>query len=131
MEPYPDALYQVPDYLPAADLPDPDVGRGDPVPLAQRMRRAFPGDPFGPNAFLTVPGGITRLPVPLGALSCMLQVQVAALRYTTDGTVPSAVNGQRADVGTMLFISGYASLAAFAMAAETVTSAVVVPQFYT
>src|SRR6266536_4644298 len=100
------ALYQVPDYLPAAGLPDPRAGVGDPMPLAQRMRRFFPGAPTGSNAFLTVPGGGTRLVIPDDALSVILQVQVAPLRYTFDGSVPSNVNVLRADVGTLLALTG-------------------------
>lgn len=125
-----DALYQVPDYTPPGDLPDPHVGTGDPIPLAQRLRRAFGGDPVGPNTAVTVDATLVRLTVPPGALSCILQIQTAPIRWTTDGTLPTASNGVRADPGAVLELTGWASMVGLAMSREGAVSAVVVPVFY-
>lgn len=125
------ALYQVPDYTSAAVLADPRTGVGDPVPLAQRLRNAYPGKPTGPNTVITVPGGGTKLTIPDDANSVLLQVQTAPIRYTTDNSIPSNLNGQRADPGTLLLLTGRDTMQAFTMAAESVTTANVVPVFHT
>ncbi len=65
------------------------------------------------------------------ALSALVQVTGAPIRWTVDGTVPAAATGFRADPGTTLQITGPFDLQGFQVIREGAVDAGLTVQFYT
>lgn len=125
------SLYRVPDYVSAGQLPDTRAGVGDPMPLAIRMRMSLPGKPLGPTGGFGVTGVAQGLTVPDDALSVIVQVQAAAIRYRVDGGTPNATTGFRADPGTILELTGRDTMQAFQVINEGATNASLRMTFWT
>lgn len=79
--------------------------------LASRLISWFPGDPCGPNNHLTGMIAATGLTRPSDAVSAIVSVTGADVFMSLDGTNASATNGLRLPAGTVLRLTGAASLA--------------------
>lgn len=88
-------------------------------PLLIKLEAAFQGDPvqfIQTNAQQTVNSILASLNP--WARSATIQVQGAAIRYTVDGTTPTAAVGHRADPGAIITLSGLATLRGFQWISE-------------
>lgn len=116
-----DLLYVGPSSPAGGDLTDPEARYGRLTPLVLRLAGAFAGVPLG---FLNAPDAVAATSlrdIPPGAMSATIQVQGGPIRYTFDGTPPTAVLGHRADVGTILQVAMPATLQGFQWIRETAT----------
>lgn len=68
------------------------------------------GDPVGPRQTLTVSNAAVRLTPPPNALSATVSIETNGVRYTVDGTVPTATVGTAAGAGATIDVNGRASL---------------------
>lgn len=87
--------------------------------LASRLVSWFPGDPCGPNSHLTGLAAATGLSAPSDAVSALVSVSGADVFLSLDGTNASSTNGVRVPAGSLLRLTGIASLhsASFVQAA--------------
>jgi hypothetical protein len=71
------------------------------------------------------------LTVPNGANYAVVQVKVATVNYTTDGTTPTTSLGMTLSVGSTLTLSGYPSILAFkAINASAASGATIDVEYY-
>lgn len=89
------------------------------TPLLIKLEAAFQGDPL---QFIQSPAQQVLASILPGlnpwARSATIQVQGAAIRYTVDGTTPTAAVGHRADPGAIITLSGLATLRGFQWISE-------------
>lgn len=78
------------------------VGRLTPLPL--KLDGAYGGVPLGMQ-MLPVSAAAVGLTVPNGAMSATVQVQGNPVRYTFEGTTPTAAIGLRADANNVLVLT--------------------------
>ena len=80
-------------------------------PLLVKLEANYQGIPVG---FIQTPGAQALQNIQSNlqpwARSATVQVQLAAIRYTVDGTVPTAVTGHRADPGAIITLTGRETL---------------------
>ncbi len=117
--------------VPVDDLRTPLVAPEWGTPLRQKMADDLPGQAVGPLTTLAVSNVAQSLPRHPQAVSATLQVQAQPVRYTADGTVPTASVGFRADAGTILRVTGVDDLLGFQLIREGAADATVVVQLFT
>lgn len=123
--------YSTPD--PGPGFPDQDEtfrwGEGKPLPT--KMAEYYPGKATGVMQAVAVGAAAVFLPRDGSAISATLQIQGGPIRWTVDGSTPTATTGFREDPGTVIRVTGPEDLLSFQMIAETATAATVVCQFAT
>lgn len=104
----------------ASQVPDARANVGRFPVLATRLFEFLPGHPIKLQmlAGAVAAGSLTQ--VPDDALSAVVQVQDNPVRYTLDGTTPTAAVGHRAAVGDVLTITGHPTLKGFQFVNEGV-----------
>lgn len=86
------------------EVTDPRSRLGRLTPLPLKLDGAFGGVPIGMQ-MLAVSNAVVALTPPAGAMSATVQVQGNAIRYTFDGTAPTAAIGLRADANQLLVLT--------------------------
>lgn len=116
-----DLLYTGPNQPAGGELWDPEARWGRLTPLVLRLSGAFSGVPLGFVQAPDAPAATSLRDIPPGVLSATVQVQGGPIRYTFDGTAPTAVLGHRADVGTILQLGMLQTIQGFTWIRETAT----------
>lgn len=101
----------------------------DLAPMPVRFASFFQGPPVGfAMAPAAVDAGLHSLQgiTPADTMSASVQVLGGAIRYTFDGTPPTAGVGHRADVNTTLTLTGRRTVQGFQWIAEAVAAQVAV-----
>lgn len=81
--------------------------------LERRLIQANLGDPLGVAINLAPLAAATGLAPPPNAVAAVVSVEGAPIRYTTTGATPTATVGTLIAAGSVLTITGSASLLAF------------------
>lgn len=100
------------------------------VGLLARLTGAFTGDPAGPSQTLNVGGGPAGLTVPDQANAAIVTIEAVSVRLQTDGTEATTTAGLLLPVGTILTLTGRATLKA-ARFVGTAAGAIVQAAYYT
>lgn len=77
---------------------------------AERFADNAAGDPTGPRQTLVVSNAAVRLTPPPNATSATVSIDANPVRYTVDGTTPTAAVGTTVGAGAQLEVMGRASL---------------------
>lgn len=78
--------------------------------VGERLGDTFQGDPIGPRQTLAVSNAAVMLAPPAYARSATVTIDTASVRYTADGTVPTATVGTLVAAGATIVVTGLASL---------------------
>lgn len=103
---------------------------GELTPLPTKLANYYQGVNVGGFQMLTVTNAAQFLPRSSSAISALLQVQGEPIRWTIDGTTPTATVGFRVDPDTTLRVTGPQDLLAFQMIREAGVDAVVAINFF-
>lgn len=87
-------------------------------------------DPIGPRSTLNALGAVSTLTVPGRANSALISVEVSAVRVSFAGDAPTAAVGLLLPVGTLLQLTGRATLEG-AQFIQTAAGAIVTAEFFT
>lgn len=117
---------------PPNGLPDSDLRTrwGELTPLYSKQEHFYEGVAIGALTMQTVSATALFLPRNAEALSATLQVQAQPIRYTVDGTIPTATVGFRSVADSIIRVTGTQDLLAFQMIREGATDATVAIQFW-
>lgn len=96
----------------------------------ERLEDWYAGDPIGPRETKVITNAVARLVPPAEALSATITVETAAVRYTVDGTNPTAAVGTNVTVGSQINVRGRASLLGIAMFRATGVDATVQVEYF-
>lgn len=96
--------------------------------MRDRFYGFYSGDPCGFGTF-PIAAAATSLKVPDAAASALISVEVSAIRVTFDGTGPTAAVGVLIPAGTLLKLTGRATLQGF-QAFQAAAGAVVQAAFF-
>lgn len=80
--------------------------------VLRRLVEHYPGDPTGVRQQITPIDAVSALTVPAAANSALISIETTSARYSSDGTNPTAAVGLLLPAGTLLRLTGQATLTA-------------------
>lgn len=98
--------------------------------VLRRLLANFGGDPIAHRTTLNAPAAATFLTVPDRANSALVSVEVQPVRASFAGDVPTAAVGLLLPVGTLLQLTGRATLTG-AQFIQTAAGAIVTAEYFT